>query len=91
MLLVTMCRKMIVGGRTPIVRAACTYSRLRSDSASPRTSRAGTSHAVTPTTMISISTLGLNTVARKISRNRAGMASSASTTRIISPSAKPPR
>ena len=32
---------MIVGDRTPMIFAACTYSRLRSDSASPRTSRAG--------------------------------------------------
>ena len=74
-----------------MTRTASTYSRTRSDSVSPRTSRAGTSQAVKPMTRIRIVSDGWKITASTITRKRIGTDSSTSTMRIISASTQPPK
>ena len=86
-----MCRSTMRALPPPMTRTASTYSRTRSDSVSPRTSRAGTSHAVRPITRIRISSDGWKITARTITRKRIGTESRTSTMRIIRASTQPPK
>ena len=74
----------------PITRTACTYSRTRRLSASPRTSRAMDSHAAIEMTRIMLPLVGLMIVVSTMSTNRMGMAMTASTMRIMTEAGQSP-
>ena len=75
----------------PMTRTACTYSRTRSVSVSPRMSRAGTSQETKAMTRISTVSVGWKITARTISRNSRGIDSRVSTMRIMRASTQPPK
>ena len=77
--------------RPPITRTACTYSRVRRLSVSPRTRRAGISHETSASNTISRTRVGLYTCAMKMNRNTTGIANPMSTIRIITESTAPPK
>ena len=74
----------------PTALAACTYSRLRSEMTSPRTSRAVPSQDSAVSSRMIISRLGAKMFTRISSSTRPGTASSVSMTRIITMSTIPP-
>ena len=75
----------------PITFIAWTYSRTRSDSASPRTSREVVSHEVSATTRIKIASVRLTMATTTRAKNRTGIDSRASTMRIMTESRTPPK
>ncbi len=85
-----MCRTTIRLPPPPIARTACTYSRVRSVSDSPRMRRAGTSHAAIATMSTISQNEGLRIVAITTSRNSVGTERMVSTIRIMTASVAPP-
>ena len=71
-------------------RIATMYSRLRRASDSPWMSRAGLSQANAPMMSTNKGTVGVTSVAMSMKRNKAGIAMSESTIRIIAASNHPP-
>ena len=86
-----MCRSTARALLPPITRIAWTYSRTRSDSASPRTSREVVSHEVIAITPIRIGSVGVTMDTITSARNSTGIDSTASTIRIIAASRNPPK
>jgi hypothetical protein len=77
--------------RLPSAIAACTYSRSRIESTSPRTTRAYTTHDDTPMTMMMLRRLGPRTPITAIASRMNGKASWMSASRIRKSSTRPPK
>jgi len=84
------CLSTICQARSPKPWAACTYSSDLSTSTWPRTRRAVASQEIRPSTMITTMMLGVTIVVSSRTSSSAGMASSASTIRIMIESTQPP-
>ena len=85
-----MCRTTIRPPPPPIARTACTYSRVRSVSVSPRMRRAGTSQAASATMNTISQNDGFKIAAITISRNSVGIERTVSTILIMTASMTPP-